>query len=131
MAIKALTMIVALLMIILPIVCAMFWGCKMDIAAIEELVTSLGFPIACVIALAYFAFYVVDKSSKQNKTNMEMLQERCIERENKLYKEIEENRKINDKAIETITKYADRLDNIQRDIDEIRVDVVRIVDRIQ
>ena len=103
----------------------------MDIAAIEELVTSLGFPIACVIALAYFAFYVVDKSSKQNKTNMEMLQERCIERENKLYKEIEENRKINDKAIETITKYADRLDNIQRDIDEIRVDVVRIVDRIQ
>ena len=124
-------MIVALLMIILPIVCAMFWVCKMDIAAIEELVTSLGFPIACVIALGYFAFYVVDKSSKQNKTNMEMLQERCIERENKLYKEIEENRKINDKAIETITKYADRLDNIQRDIDEIKVDVVRIVDRIQ
>ena len=48
-----------------------------------------------------------------------------------MYKEIEENRKINDKAIETITKYADRLDNIQRDIDEIKVDVVRIVDRIQ
>ena len=70
MAIKALTMTVALLMIILPIVCAMFWGCKMDIAAIEELVTSLGFPIACVIALGFFAFYVVDKSSKQNKTNM-------------------------------------------------------------
>lgn len=55
---------------------------------------------------------------------------RSVERENLLYEQIDEGREINRKAIETITKYADRLDNIERDVSDIKVDVIKISDKI-
>ena len=48
----------------------------MDIAMITELITNIGFPIACVIALAWFAFYIVQKTNESNKANMKQLQEK-------------------------------------------------------
>jgi len=88
-----------------------------------ELITNVGFPIACVIALGYFAFYMVKKSNEENKANMEQVQARCKEREEKLYIEIKENREINAQAIATIAHYAERLDDIQEDIKEIKTDI--------
>lgn len=43
----------------------------MDIKTITELITTLGFPIVCVIALAWFAFYLVKKANEDNAKNME------------------------------------------------------------
>ena len=101
----------------------------MDANTISQLITSLGFPIVCVIALGYFSFYMVKKSNEQNAYNMEKLQERCTARENKLYEEIKENRAVNAKAIETIAHYAEKLDSIQNDVDEIKTDINVLINR--
>lgn len=88
----------------------------MDITLIAEFITTLGFPIACVIALAFFVYKIYNQS---------------IERENKLMAEIVENRLVNEKAIETIAKYAERLTHIEDSITEIKNDVVVIKDKIK
>ena len=93
----------------------------MDIAMIIKLITNVGFPIACVIALAWFTFYIVQKTNELNKENMKQLQERCIIREDKLYAEIKETREVNAKAIETIAHYTEILGDIQQDIKEINI----------
>ena len=99
----------------------------MDINVVTDIITNVGFPIACVIALGYFAFYIVKKSNEQNIINMEQIQEQSKERENKLYEEIKENRKVNEKAIDTIAHYAEKLDVIQSDVSEIKHDVISIM----
>jgi hypothetical protein len=80
----------------------------MDVATIVELITNLGFPIACVIALGAFVLKIYKKSE---------------DREDKLMFEIEENRKINADAIATIGKYASSIDEIKHDISEIKTDI--------
>lgn len=80
----------------------------MDISIIVELIASLGFPIACVIALGAFVWNIYKKSEV---------------REEKLMNEIAENRKINADAIATIGRYADSLTTIEQDIKEIKNDL--------
>lgn len=101
----------------------------MEIGIFTELITSVGFPIACVVALAYFCFYMVKKTNETNKYNMENLQQRCLARETKLYDEIKENREINAKAIETIARYAEKLDVIQNDVNEIKTDITILMNK--
>lgn len=96
------------------------------LATLIELIPTLGFPIVCVIAMGAFIYTIYRNTTKENAANMEKVQERCKEREDKLYEEIKENRRINAEAIATIAKYADRLDTIQKDIDEIKVEVAVI-----
>lgn len=88
----------------------------MDIAVIVELISSFGFPIAIVIALGFFVWVLYKQS---------------VVRENKLMAEITENRLVNEKAIETIAKYAERLTHIEENITEIKNDVILIKDRMQ
>ena len=99
----------------------------MDITTATELISTVGFPIVCVMALAYFAFYMVNRMSEQNEKNMEKVQARCQDREEKLYQEIKENREVNAKAIETIAQYAEKLDTIQTDIKDIKTDITIIM----
>ena len=40
----------------------------MDENIVSELISTVGFPITCVIALAYFAFYMVKKSNENATT---------------------------------------------------------------
>ena len=101
----------------------------MDAGTITSLISSLGFPIVCVIALGYFSFYMVKETNRINAESMEKLQERCAIRENKLYEEIKENRKVNAKAIETIAHYAEKLDIIQDDVNEIKKDVSILISK--
>lgn len=101
----------------------------MDLAAIMELVSTLGFPIACVIAMGAFIFYIYKKQSADNAANMEKVQERCKEREEKLFEEIKLNREVNAKAIETIAHYAEKLDTIQQDVREIKSDITVIMSK--
>ena len=88
-----------------------------------ELIPTVGFPIVCVIALGAFVFYIYKQTTKENAANMEKVQARCKEREEKLYQEIKENREINAQAIATIAQYAEKLEVIQEDIREIKTEV--------
>ena len=84
----------------------------MDIAAIIELVSTVGFPIAAVIALAFFIWRIYKKSE---------------EREDVLMQEVKQTREVNAKAIETIAHYAEKLDTIQSDIKDIKTDITIIM----
>lgn len=80
----------------------------MDIATLEQLIGQFGFPIVVCIALAYFVWQLYKQS---------------VERENKLYEEIDASREVNAKAIETLAVYSEKLGTIQTDIAEIKNDV--------
>jgi chromosome segregation ATPase len=83
----------------------------MDIKTIETLIASVGFPIVCVLGMGYFIYQLYKQS---------------VSRENTLYTQIEESRAVNAKAIDTIAKYAERLDTIQQDVKDIKNDVITI-----
>jgi hypothetical protein len=70
-----------------------------------ELLSTVGFPILCVFALGFFVWHIYKQS---------------VTREEKLMAEITENRLVNEKAIETLTLYAERLGNIETDVKEIK-----------
>lgn len=84
----------------------------MDIKTIETFISSVGFPIACVLGMGYFIWQLYKQS---------------VDRENKLYTQIEESRLVNAKAIDTIAHYAERLDTIQEDVKVIKNDVIKIM----
>lgn len=77
----------------------------MEIDVVSELITTLGFPIALVIAMGFFIWKMYQQS---------------ITREEKLMEEISDNRAVNEKAIETLALYAERLGNIETDVKEIK-----------
>jgi chromosome segregation ATPase len=84
----------------------------METAAIIELVSTLGFPIAAVVALAIFIFRIYKKSEQ---------------REDVLMEEVKHTREVNAQAIETIAHYAEKLDTIQSDIKDIKTDITIIM----
>lgn len=77
----------------------------MDINLFLELISSVGLPIALVIAMGLFIFKLYKDS---------------VKREEKLTTEITENRVVITKAVETITLYAERLSVIEGDVKEIK-----------
>lgn len=93
---------------------------------IAETFPTLGFPIICCGGLGYFIYRIYQDTTKQNKENLAAVQKRCQEREDKLYAELAASREINGQAIETIAKYAEKLDVIQRDITEIKEDIIKL-----
>lgn len=78
---------------------------------INETITTLGFPIALVVAMAWFIFILWKQSAK---------------RETKLYEELAECRSVNKMAIETLALYAERLSVIESDVKDIKD---RVTDR--
>lgn len=89
-------------------------GNIMDIALITELISTLGFPIACVVAMGIFIYKIYKKSE---------------DREEKLMNELAENRQINADAIATIGKYATSIDTIKEDIKDIKSDLNTILNK--
>lgn len=77
----------------------------MDINTITTLIGTVGFPIVCCLALGFFIWKVYQQS---------------VKREDTLMAEIAENRAVNDKAIETLALYAERLGVIEEDVKEIK-----------
>lgn len=101
-----------------------------------EIISTLGFPIACVLAMGIFIYKIYDDmkaekevSRQESKANMEAVQARCKEREEKLYEEIKANREVNAQAVATIGRYAEKLDVIQQDIHDIKNDITVIMSR--
>ena len=87
----------------------------MELATLIELISTLGFPIACVIALGFFVWKIYSQS---------------VVREEKLMTEIAENRLVNEKAIETIAQFAERFTHIETDVELIKTDINLIKDKI-
>lgn len=77
----------------------------MEMATLMEIIGSLGFPIAMVIALGYFVFQLWKQSVKREET---------------LLTEITENRLINQQFAEIIGKYEITLGEIKTDIKDIK-----------
>lgn len=77
----------------------------MTIAAFMEIITTIGFPIACVVALGVFVWHIYKQS---------------VVREEKLMEEITENRLINQKFAEIIAGYEITLGEIKTDVKDIK-----------
>lgn len=80
----------------------------MEYTWIVELISTVGFPMACVIAMGWFIWTIYKKSEK---------------REDALRSQIVESQHVNAEAIQTITLYAERLGNIENDIKDVKQDV--------
>lgn len=87
---------------------------------ILQAITTVGFPIVCAIVMAIFIYKIYVNTTAQHNSDMELIQARCAEREEKLYQQIEKAQEINGQAIATITLYAERLEAIQADVKEIK-----------
>lgn len=85
-----------------------------------QAITQVGFPIVCAGVMGWFIYKIYTNTTQQNKENMEKVQARCDEREEKLYNYLEKAQEINGKAIATINLYADKLDTIATDVKEIK-----------
>lgn len=77
----------------------------MELGVIVELISTVGFPIALVIALGFFIWTIYKQS---------------VVREEKLMAEITENRLINQKFAEIIGQYEITLGDIKTDIRDIK-----------
>ena len=86
----------------------------MEIAFVE-LIGSVGFPIACVIAMGWFVFKIYNQS---------------VTRENELRDEIKENQRINGKFAEIINRHSQELGEIKTDVKEIKEDIIVLTEKI-
>lgn len=81
---------------------------------ISQLVTTLGFPIVCVIACAYFINYIIKAEREENQKR----EEKYIETINKFSVVLE---KVNDN-LSAINK---RLEYFENKLDEISCDIIK------
>ena len=92
---------------------------------IESQATSLGTKLNSI------SFNHIDTSKIENiQSELKQIQEKCAEREERLYEQISECQRINGEAIATITLYAERLGVIENDVKEIKTEVDKIATRV-
>ena len=89
----------------------------MDVNTIQTLITSVGFPIVCVLALGWFIYKAFEKFT----ANAE-------KREDKLYAIIAEAQATNEKLLETNAGFVSVLDAYKTDLVKIKEDVSVIKD---
>lgn len=99
----------------------------MDFNSVINAISNVGFPITLAVVFGYLIWRLGKKINDTAEKNMAELQKQSSEREEKLYKELSSCRKINDKAIETIAHYAEKLDTIQNDVKEIKNDITYLL----
>lgn len=95
----------------------------MELSSLTELFSSVGLPVAIVVVLIFVIYLMGKRMTEQTDKNMERIQEQSKEREDRLYSQLDETRRVNEKAIDTIGRYAEKLDNIQSDVKEIKQDL--------
>lgn len=92
----------------------------MDVNTIIGLIGTVGFPIVACLVMGYFIFTIYKNTTAENARNMEAVQARCKEREEKLYEQITEAQEINAKAVATLALYAERLGIVEQDVKDIK-----------
>ena len=92
----------------------------MDVAQmIEHAITTLGFPIVCVVFLGWFIWKIWLRQQEQNER-----------REEKLYACITEAENLNKQLIETNSEFMEVLTDYRSDLDEIKQNVNEIKNTI-
>lgn len=89
----------------------------MDVNTIQTLITSVGFPIVCVLALGWFIYIAFQKFT----ANAE-------KREDKLYAIIADAQATNEKLLQTNSEFVGVLDAYKTDLVKIKEDVSVIKD---
>lgn len=82
------------------------------------LISSFGFPVACVCALGYFIWYFFKQTKEESQ-----------QRENNLMDFIKRSQEINAEFAEIIAKYEVKLDEIQKDIEDIKDEVGELISK--
>ena len=95
----------------------------MEVSVLSELFQNVGLPIAIIVVLIVVAYNLGKRLLDQADQNMERCETRSKQREETLMEEIKENRRVNEKAIDTIAQYSAKLDGIQDDVKEIKQDI--------
>lgn len=80
------------------------------------LISSFGFPVACVCALGYFIWYFFKQTKEESQ-----------QRESNLMDFIQRSQEINAEFAEIIAKYEVKLDEIQKDIEDIKDEVGELI----
>lgn len=86
----------------------------MDITVIQQLITSLGFPVVCVIGLGLFIREVWKNNREDTQKQMEQITSDAKAREDILYKQIEKFSTSLDKFNETLVRIDTRLEALEK-----------------
>lgn len=87
----------------------------MDINTIQTAISTLGFPIVCVLFLGWFIWKIWMSQQDQNK-----------EREDKLYEYIGKAQAVNEQLTKTNSEFVEVLHSYKSDLDTIKNDVTEI-----
>ena len=92
----------------------------MDVNTIQTLVTSLGFPIVCVMALGWFIYEAFEKFTAQSE-----------KREEKLYTVIAQAQETNERLSNTNAEFVSVLNTYKSDLEDIKADVSEIKENMK
>lgn len=91
----------------------------MDIGTITSLIGQVGFPIVCVLALAWFIYQYINRIETKN-----------VDREEKLYTFLGRAQEQLDEAQKTNAGFVEILKSYRTDLDEIKTDIEIIKEKI-
>ena len=97
----------------------------MDMTQIVGLIGTLGFPIVACLVMGWFIFKIYKNTTEENARNMEAVQNRCLEREERLNEQIAKCQEVNAQAIATIAVYTERLGIVEQDVRDIKTTLLR------
>lgn len=87
----------------------------MDVNTIQTAISTLGFPIVCVLFLGWFIWKIWMSQQDQNK-----------EREDKLYEYLGKAQTVNEELTKTNSEFVEVLHSYKSDLDTIKNDVTEI-----
>lgn len=87
----------------------------MDVNTIQTAISTLGFPIVCVLFLGWFIWKIWMTQQDQNK-----------EREDKLYEYLGKAQAVNEELTKTNSEFVEVLHSYKSDLDTIKNDVTEI-----
>lgn len=87
----------------------------MDVNTIQTAISTLGFPIVCVLFLGWFIWKIWMSQQDQNK-----------EREDKLYEYLSKAQAVNEQLTKTNSEFVEVLHSYKSDLDTIKNDVTEI-----
>ena len=91
----------------------------MEIGTVQTLISTLGFPIVCVLFLGWFIFKSWTNQQDQNKS-----------REDKLYEYLGKAQVVNEELTKTNSEFLSVLSNYKEDLDDIKEDVKIIKEKV-
>ena len=93
----------------------------MDLNVIQQAISTFGFPIACVIFLAWFIWKIWNQQQDQNQNREEKLYE-CLGRANALNEQLT---KTNSDFVQVLNTYKSDLETIKNDVTEIKQSTIK------